>query len=117
MALPLPVRHCTHARALRRKRVNGTSLFFGDPLGDFVHRADLTAELFHVVVHQCELFRSALQASYRGGHGPHRLPHPAQEAGTLLPVRQQLLPEERVVSGDKGRSSRTPFREGHPPAQ
>lgn len=69
-----------------------TSLLLDDPLSDFVHRADLVAELLHIVLHHGELLRAAPQAPYRVGDGPHRLSHPAQEAWTLSPVRQQILP-------------------------
>lgn len=68
-----------------------TSLLLDDPLGDFVHGADLDAEVLHVLLHEAELLRPALQASHRAGHGPHRLPQAAQEARALLLVRQQVL--------------------------
>lgn len=87
------VRDPAHAAAA------STSPLFGDPLGDFVHGADLTAEFFQVVVHQRKLFGPALQAPNGAGHGPHCLPHPAQEAGTLFPVRLQFLAEEEKMSG------------------
>lgn len=69
-----------------------TSLFLDDPLSDFVHRADLVTELLHIVLHHGESLRAAPQASYGVGYGPHRLSHSAQEAWTLSPVGQQILP-------------------------
>ena len=67
--------------------VQGTSLLLDNPLRDFVHSADLVTEVLHILLHERELFWPAPQASYRVGYCSYGLPHPAQEARTLFPVR------------------------------
>ena len=68
-----------------------TVLLLDDPLGDLVQGGHLAAEFVGVILHGPKLLGPGPDAPHRYGRRPHRVPHPAQEAGTLLLDGRQVL--------------------------
>lgn len=72
-------------------------MLFDDALGHAVDGDDLLTEFVHIPLHGAELLGTVSDAPPdAGGHGSNRLPHPAEEPGTLFLMRRQFLQNSKT---------------------